>query len=70
MQATLPTPAPSFGGPASLSVGSAEWTTSSPSRTFVGYTALAALMPVLAVHLISTATRQLPAAVEVLPFLI
>ncbi|MDQ3247363.1 MAG: hypothetical protein M3Q52_10855 [Pseudomonadota bacterium] len=68
MQAVIQIPASGLGG-VSFQTG-AEWTTSSPRRTFLGYTALAALMPLLVVQLISIGTRQLPAAAEVLPFLI
>lgn len=67
MQATIRIPAQSFG---SAFDSEAEWTTASPRRTFLGYTALAALMPVMLVYLITLATRQLPAATDVLPFLI
>lgn len=67
MQAIIQIQAPSLGGVSSRA--GAEWTTASPRRTFLGYTALAALMPLIAVHLITLATRMLPAPAEVLPFL-
>ena len=54
----------------SFASSAAEWRSTSPRRTFIGYTALATVIPLVTVHLISTATKMLPPAIEVAPFLL